>query len=147
MSEAKTYNISLIDEYLESWDRFANGESNLVPYLRENKRAFEENLEAALKAKDKRAPARLVFYPIVQVGGYIEVESELGRAAASYLGAQFPVSENKDQKKVYFAGDLYLWWENNKERFDPLPLFERWKQREFSQKTVIPMYKAAVKKR
>ena len=64
-----TSDVQLVDGYLEKWDRFAQGENQLVPDLRENKVTFEAALAWLLRAGDKRAPARMVFYSVVQVGG------------------------------------------------------------------------------
>ena len=79
---AEKYDFKFVDEYLHAWDRFANGENRLVPYLRDNKKSFENHLTTALVAKDKKAPSRAVFYAVVQVGGFIETDSSLGQAVA-----------------------------------------------------------------
>jgi len=46
---------------------------------------------------------------------------------------------------MYFAGDLYFWWERNKAGYESMPLFETWKSREFARTKVIPMYESAIK--
>jgi hypothetical protein len=117
-----TRDLELVDGYLQKWDRFAQGENQLVPELRDNKARFEAALADLLIAGDKRAPARMVFYPVVQVGGAIPVESELGNAVAPILGPNFAVTTTKDGQRVYFAGDLYFWWEANRTKFDAYPL-------------------------
>src|SRR4249920_2459810 len=61
--------LQVVDGYLEKWDRFAQGENQLVPELRDSKAGFEAALVRLLAAGDKRAPARMVFYPVVEVGG------------------------------------------------------------------------------
>jgi hypothetical protein len=70
--------LQMVDEYLERWDRFAQGENQLVRYLRNNKSTFEAELTRLLQNGDKRAPARLVFYAVVQVAGAIATTSDLG---------------------------------------------------------------------
>jgi hypothetical protein len=140
---AEKYNFKFIDEYLANWDRFANGEKKLEQYLNDKKPSFEKELAIALRAKDKKAPARLVFYTVVQVGGFIAVDSDLGKAIAPYLGKRFPTTEDADKKRLYFAGELYFWWEKNKQTYEPMPLFEEWKTHDFAKNTIIPMYKAA----
>src|SRR5262249_39487752 len=78
--------LELVDQYLATWDRFARGANELVPFLKKNKGAFEAALVRLLNGKDRGAAGRLVFYPVVQVGGSIPVDSDLGRAAAAMLG-------------------------------------------------------------
>src|SRR5262245_45341870 len=73
--------LQLVDSYLEKWDRFAQGENRLVPELRDSKADFEAALTRLLAAGDKRAPARMIFYPVVEVGGAIPADSELGKAS------------------------------------------------------------------
>ena len=137
----------LYSRMLPKWDRFANGQEDLLPFLRENKKSFEATLTRLLGAKDNRAVARMVFYPVVQVGGSIQANSELGIAAAKILGNEFPVTNSKDGERNYFAGDLFFWWEENGNRCDAFPLLEEWSKREFAQTVVIPMYKSACKRK
>ena len=87
----------------------------------------------------------MVFYPIVQVGGAIPVDSELGKAAAPVLGPDFPVTTTENGERVYFGGDLYFWWQDNAQKYVPYPLFEEWSKRDFAQTVVIPMYRSARK--
>ena len=134
------------DDYLEKWDRFARGESELAPYLRANKAGFEAALTHLLRSGNVAAPARMVFYPIVQVGGSIPLDSELGTAAAGILGPGFPFTTGKDGQRAYFGGELYFWWEQNQKRFASFPLFDEWKKREFAQSTVIPFYRKICKR-
>lgn len=136
------HDIDAIDTYLAKWDRFARGEKSLAPELKREGPEFAAALERALKAKDKRAPARMVFSVVVQVGGGIPVDSELGRDAAALLGPEFPVVNTKNSR-MYFAGDLYFWWLEHQKDYEPYPLFDEWAKREFAQKTVVPMYKRA----
>jgi hypothetical protein len=137
--------LKLVDDYLTKWDQFAQGDNELVPYIRNNKDSFEGALAGLLVANDKRASARLVFYSVVQVGGFIVLESELGKASARLLGSDFPVSTPEEGVRAYFAGDLYFWWRKNLEKYVSFPLFDEWSQRDFAQTVVIPMYKAATK--
>lgn len=137
--------IQLVDNYLSKWDRFALGENQLFPILRESKPAFEAALVRLLQADDKRATARLIFYPVVQVGGSIPANSELGKASGSVLGSDFPISTTKEGKQVYFGGDLYLWWESTHNKYEAYPLFDEWSKRDFAQTVVIPMFRSAAK--
>jgi hypothetical protein len=139
--------LQVVDEYLSKWDRFGQGENELAPFLRENQAAFETALTRMLNAKDKRAPARMAFYPVVQVGGAIPVDSDLGKAAAAVLGPEFPITITKKQGRVYFCGDLFFWWQDNGQKFEAYPLFGEWSKREFAQTVVIQMYKAARQKK
>jgi hypothetical protein len=134
--------LALVDDYLAKWDRFAQGENELVPFLKENKGQFETALARMLNAKDERAPARMVFYTVVQVGGSIPVDSELGKAAAITLGPDFPVTTAEDGKRLYFCGDLYFWWQDNQKKFKAYPLFDEWSKRDFAQTVAIPMYES-----
>jgi uncharacterized protein YegJ (DUF2314 family) len=138
--------LQFVDDYLEKWDRFSQGENQLVPQLRDNRARFEAALVGLLLAGDKGAPARMVFYPVVQVGGAIPVESELGKASAEVLGPDFVITTRKDGQREYFAGDLYFWWEANRNKFDAHPLFDEWKKREFAKTVVVPMYESTSKR-
>jgi hypothetical protein len=62
-----TQDLRFVDEYLEKWDRFAQGENQLVPELRDNESAFQDALVRLLAAGDRRAPGRMVFYPVASV--------------------------------------------------------------------------------
>jgi len=139
--------LKLVDDYLAKWDRFAQGENELIPLIRDDKDAFETSLARMLQTKDKRGPARMVFYAVVQVGGFIPVDSELGKASARVLGPDFPVFTSKTGKRAYFAGELYFWWLDNRDKYSGFPLFDEWSQREFAQKKVVPMYKSSRKQK
>jgi hypothetical protein len=130
-----------VDEYLEKWDQFAQGSNNLVPYLRDNKAQFEETLTQLLRSGDRQAPARMVFYAVVQVGGSIPADSPLGIAALTVLGGDFKVTATKDGKRILFAADLFVWWEKHQGEYDDFPIFDDWQDRDFAKKTVIPMYR------
>jgi len=134
--------ISFLDEYLVAWDRFAQGDSSLVEFLREKRERFEQELAELIWSGDKRAAGRLVFYTVVQVGGGIPCDSDLGKACEELLGADFPRLSPEKGGKVYFAGDLFFWWEANKQSYGPFELFDDWCRREFANETVIPMYKS-----
>lgn len=99
---------AFVDEYLGRWDRFAQGENELVPYLRDNKKMFEGQLSSLLHAGEKKAVSRVVFYAVVQVGGFIDVESALGKEVTKVFGP-LPLTEGKNGEKNIFAGDLYFW--------------------------------------
>jgi hypothetical protein len=137
--------LKLVDDYLDKWDRFAQGDNDLVPFIRDNKDTFENTLTRVLQTKDNRGPARMVFYALVQVGGFIPLDSELGKASATILGPDFPVFTSNDGTRAYFAGELYFWWLENRDKYAAFPLFEEWSQREFAQTVVIPMYKSTCK--
>jgi hypothetical protein len=87
----------------------------------------------------------MVFYTVVQVGGSIPVGSELGKACASILGPDFPVTTTKEGERTYFSGDLYLWWEANRGKFEAYLLFDNWIKRDFAQTVIIPMFRSAAK--
>ena len=135
-----------IDAYLGTWDRFAQGANELAPQIRFGTARFQRELAKALKSADKRAPSRLVFYEVVQVGGFIAYDSELGRACERLVQTNVPVFISKTGERMYFAGDLYFWWEGHKGEFEKFPLYEEWRQREFARSTVIPMYQSSTKK-
>jgi hypothetical protein len=136
-----------IDGYLTTWDRFALGNNELLPQLKRDTPKFQRQLAEALQLGDKRAPSRLVFYAVVQVGGFITYDSDLGRASERLLGKDVPIFTSRDGKRYYFAGDLYVGWERNRGRFDTFRLFDEWQRSDFATRTVIPMYESATKKR
>jgi hypothetical protein len=133
--------IETVDHYLTKWDEFAQGANALVPMLNQERPAFEAALSRLLEVGDRRAPARLVFSAVVQVGGTIPADSDLGRAAMGVLGAEFPVITRTDGQRVLFAADLFEWWERNRGAFLEFSLFEAWASRSFAQQAVIPMYR------
>ena len=132
--------IALVDGFLSKWDRFAQGENDLVPQIKELTPDFQQSLIRLLNSRDPRAPARLVFYAVVQVGGSVDVDSELGRAAKPILGDDFAITTSKDGGGKLFAGDLYFWWHDHKNEFQAYPLFDQWNERDFAKATVVPMY-------
>ena len=140
-----TGDFTFIDGYLKTWDRFAQGANELAPQLDRDASQFQKELAEALKRGDKRAPSRLVFYAVVQVGGFIPYDSGLGRACERLVGSEVPIFSETGERS-YFAGDLYFWWQRHRAEFESFPLFDEWSEREFTKKTVIPMYKSATKK-
>jgi len=88
----------------------------------------------------------LVFYTVVQVGGSIRIDTELGKAALAFVGENFPITRTKDDGDVLFAADLYFWWEENRAQYEPFPLFDEWRKRDFAQKIVLPMYRSTRKR-
>ncbi len=131
--------LRFIDEYLARWDEFARGQNSLGTYLRGNKARFEAELSSLLRAGDKNAAGRVVFYAVVQVGGFIDSQSELGREVTKALGA-FPLVDGEDGRKMIFAGDLYFWWEMKKRDYPAFALYEEWLKRDFTQNTVLRLY-------
>jgi hypothetical protein len=139
---------ALIDRYLTTWDRFAQGDNSLLPLIRQGRAPFEQHLADAFVKNDNRAPGRLVFYAVVQVGGFIPLASPLGEAFHRSVGDIVPIFTNeKDSSQSYFAGDLYFWWEAHKSEHASYPLYEERRQREFAQRVAIKMYQGAAKKR
>ena len=128
-----------IDAYLSAWDRFAQGDNSLRPTIREGKERFEASLADALNRRDPAAPSRVVFYSLVQVGGAISVESQLGRAWKAFAGPSFPVARGKEGS-TYFAADLYVWWKTHPSPDNELPLLSEWATRDWPKKSLIPMY-------
>jgi hypothetical protein len=135
-----TDDVKLVDDFLAKWDQFAQGANELIPFINQNVQPFEAALTRMLDAGDRRAPGRLVFYAVVQVGGFIPLDSELGNASARWLGDDFPVFTSKNGTRAYFAGELYFWWQANREKYEPFPLFDEWSKREFARTVVVPMY-------
>ena len=135
-----------IDSYLLLWDRFAQGDNSPIPKIRNGRARFEAELAAGLAAKDSRSPSRFVFYLVVQVGGFVLFESALGQEF-SKLDAGLPDPTVVRSKKMYFAGDIFFWWEKHKADFEEFALFEEWKKRDFAQGTAIPMYRSTVRQR
>jgi hypothetical protein len=85
---------------------------------------------------------RAAFYTIVQVGGFIELESELGEALSQVLGDRVRSRDRKETgTKVFFAGDLYEWLVAERSNLPTYPLFEDWHSREYARTVVIPLYK------
>jgi hypothetical protein len=132
-------NDALLDEYLRNWDLFAQGRNDLTPYLNANRGLFEKALAAQLLAANPEAPARLVFYAVVQVGGFVPYNSVLGEACASFFGSALHPKETGGQLS-YFAGDLYTWWLGAEARCSGYPLLTEWLGRPFVRTVVLPLY-------
>ena len=77
-------------------DTFASLGEESNPTLGELTPTFEQALTRLLECGDRRAPARLVFYPVVQIGGDIPADSPLGRAALPVLGDDFQLASLDD---------------------------------------------------
>jgi hypothetical protein len=137
-ARASEGNLSSVDSYLAMWDRFAQGENSFAREINDAWPAARESLIRGLNAKDPSFPSRVVFLMLVQVGGSMDVDSDLGRAWRNYVG-DFPVTED-DSRKVYFAADFYSWWRRHQSTRNDLPLLREWLSRDFAMKTVIPMY-------
>lgn len=139
VSDTTQIDLSSIDAYLQTWDRFAQGDNSLAPKLKEIWPEARNALISALEAEDPRAPSRLVFLMLVQVGGSVPVSSETGRAWGEYVGKDFPVQKT-DTGDAYFAPDFYSWWKAHQSSQYDLPLLREWLERDSAKKTVIPMY-------
>jgi hypothetical protein len=112
-SKSSPPDFAFIDQYLATWDRFAQGANGDTP-------RFQQHLAEALKQSDRRAPSRLVFYAVVQVGGFIVDDSDLGRACERLVGREVPISTSKKGERLYFAGDLYFWWQRHRSEYEAL---------------------------
>jgi uncharacterized protein (DUF736 family) len=145
--QSSSPDFKFIDGYLTNWDRFSQGANELVPQLKRDAPQFHAQLAEALKRGDKRAPSRLVFYAVVQVGGFIAYDSDLGRACERLVSSEVPIFTSEKGERSYFAGDLYFWWQRHRAEFESFPLYDQWSEREFAKKTVIPMYESATRKR
>ena len=141
IAENNDQSLAFVDSYLERWDRFAQGEKDLVPELNADLEPFSKKLSALLEAEDPRAPARAVFFTTVQMAGEIHLETPLGRAMSRVLGKDVPVTKMSERPDAYSAWHLYSWWTENRERFEAYPLLEEWAQREFTKSTILPMYR------
>ena len=128
-----------IDDYLARWNRFAQGDESLVPFLRDNESKFEETLAAALHGGDKRAVSRVVFYAVVQVVGFIDIESPLGKEVTVIFGP-LPITNGKSGEKLIFAGDLYFWWKAKKSEYPAFAQYDEWEKSDFAREVPIPMY-------
>ncbi len=145
-SKKPTSDFAFIDQYLAAWDTFAQGNNNLAPAIKKDVQRFSTELTAVLEKGDSRAPGRFVFYAVVQVGGFIPLESELGQAFHRRFGSAVPIfTSDKDGKQRYFAGDLYFWWEAHKSEYASFPLYDDWSRREFTKNVILKMYKSASK--
>jgi hypothetical protein len=138
VAKADALDLGPIDSHLAMWDRFAQGDRSLVPKMNETWPRARTALVEALKAKDPRAPSRLVFLMLVQVGGSVPVDSEMGQTWRNHV-PDFPAHE-VDSEKVYFAADFYAWWKRNESPQHDLPLLREWLSRDFARTHVIPMY-------
>jgi hypothetical protein len=134
--------LKLVDAHLRLWSAFAQGCSELSSSLA-SKELEEDALTRLLVAGDRRAPGRLVFYAVVQVGGFIPVDSDLGRAAARVLGSECPITTLEDGRRCLFAGDLYFWWQTHGRRYETFALLDDWLASDFARRVAVPMYASA----
>lgn len=133
------YSFAFLDNYLTRWNRFANGDNSLVPFIRENTLKFEKELAAALSSGDKRAPSRVVFYAVVKVGGFIDSDSALGKEVRRVF-VQLPITNDQKGKNLLFAGDLYFWWKEKHGSYAAFTQYDEWETSDFARKVTIPMY-------
>jgi len=141
----KSPDFAFIDRYLTIWDQFARGDNGLIPRLNKERPEFERQLAVAFQKGDPRAPSRLVFFAVVQVGGMVPVHSPLGDAFRQRFGDVLPIfSSEAEPAPRYFAGDFYFWWEKHKSEYQSFPLYEEWHQREFARTVAIKLYESIV---
>ncbi len=140
IAESNDEALAFIDSYLERWDRFAQGETDLVPELNAGLEPFAQRLSLLLDAEDPRAPARAVFFTTVQVAGEIPLETPLGQSMQRVMGDEVPVMRLEGRPPSYAAWHLFQWWTDNRERFEAFPLLDAWAQRDLTKQTVLPMY-------
>jgi hypothetical protein len=81
-----------------------------------------------------------VLYAVVQVGGAIPVNSDLGKVALETLGTDLPVMTTKKAQRVLFSADLYAWWQTHQGEYDHFQTFDDWLQTDFAKDSVLPMY-------
>lgn len=142
----KIDDFSFIDGYLTNWDAFAQGQKELLTTIKKDVTQFSSELSKALDKGDKRAPSRFVFFAVVQVGGFIPLDSQLGKAFHKQVGETVPIfTSEEDGKKSYFAGDLYFWWEKHKSEFAEYSLYDEWSKREFTRNVALKLYQSTSK--
>jgi hypothetical protein len=129
-----------LDGYLCTWDQFAQGRNELASELREHSTEFERDLTTALTAGDRRAPSRLVFYLVVQVAGFVALDTPLGAAVGRLLGPGFQTPKRPGEPDRFLAGDVWSWWLDHREQYDAYPLLTEWGSRDFARTVVLPMY-------
>jgi hypothetical protein len=134
---------TFIDEFLQTWDRFAQGAGDLVRLINRDTERFHEALGRALATNPRWAVGRMVMYLVLQVGGFLPADSALGRSLAAAIGDGGPAPTLVKGQRMYFAGDLYFWWEEHRHEFERVPLYDEWRARNFAQQVAIPMYTAA----
>jgi hypothetical protein len=132
---------SFIDQYLQDWDTFAQFNNGLVDSINSRTVKFKSELAKAIEDNPKKALPRAVFYAVVQVGGSYSIDSEIGKIITKQTNNKIPIHITDEKKQIYFSGDLFLWWEDQKSDFESYPLLEEWIKRDFAQETVIPIYR------
>lgn len=117
----------MIDAHLQQWDALARGDRRAAAAVIDpsNRAVFEHALLELLGSEDRAAPARLVFYLVVQQFGMLSLETALGAAAGDLVGDPNGALA-REGRTVYVPADLYRWWKQNGARYEPLPLLERW---------------------
>jgi hypothetical protein len=131
---------AFIDDFLARFDRFAQGENELLPALRYDIPRFNAEIVLAVHTDPHWATSRAIMYPILQVGGFVPVVSPYGVALASIFRDSGPQPTQLRGEQFYFAGDLYLWWEQERTRYAPFQLYDEWRNRDFARNVVIPRY-------
>lgn len=139
-SSAEAPDLQLVDQYLQTFDRLAEGDESQVPQIKAAWPGAQAQLVGALRARDPRAPSRLVLLMLLQIGGSVPIESEMGRAWREYVGIDFPVHDT-GPTPVYFVSDFYFWWTENRSEKHDVPLLAQWVERDFAKESVLPMYR------
>jgi hypothetical protein len=129
-----------LDTFLSTWDRFAQGENELIKSLNKDIRRFNAELARALYRDPAQSMGRAIMYPLFQVGGFVPLDSAVGKELSKIFGQKAPQITDLKCKQYYFAGDLYFWWEEHKKEFNAYQLYEAWRDRPFAKTTAIPMY-------
>jgi hypothetical protein len=131
-----------LDSYLTTWDRFARGENYLSDEIGKGVKRFNAELARALRRDPKKAMGRAIMYPLLQVGGFVPLESAVGKELTAAFGQNAPPVSELREGRYYFAGDLYFWWEEHRKEFGPYQLYDDWRVRPFAKEKVIPMYRS-----
>lgn len=131
--------IEFLDEYLAKWDLFATQGDDFPPTLAELTPQFEETLVDLLRRGIKQSVPRMVFYAVIQIGGFFETDTPLGIAAIDLLGHDFPTHAFRGGR-ILFASDLYFWWHENRDQYEAFALFDEWHHRPYTKEEVLPMY-------
>ena len=141
---AATVDLKPIDAHIEHWDRYTEGDASLLPVMKQEWPQARDALTAALKARDRRAPSRLVLLMVLQVANPLPAKTETGQAWMAYAGADFPTRDLKGEA-VITPWDLYAWWKKNQAPMHDHPLIRTWGDRESSRNTVLPMYESLLR--
>ena len=135
----QSHDPAFIDGLLRRFDRSAQGEHSLLSAIQSDLPRFNAEMVAALQADPSWAVGRAIMRPLIQVVP-LRVNSPLGRALATAVGAKGPPVTMAAGEAIYQADDFYFWWEEHRAEYAAMPLYDEWRAHDIIRAHIIPLF-------